>query len=185
MRRAARRTAKRFQRYIARALADGSATAGPIFDEMVTHDRAVARAGRRSPPRSARRRPQDQGRAGHGHGGRHPAAPRARCPGRSAPTCSDPKATGCSPSGCSTSTPTRSLTRRPPPRPKQDSTTPGQSADVRHGNAILPALPWPWMISSSRSPRRGVPGSRRDARGAARSPRPCGSASSAGWRRRT
>lgn len=33
---AARRTSKRFQRYIVRALADGSATAGPIFDEMVT-----------------------------------------------------------------------------------------------------------------------------------------------------
>jgi TetR/AcrR family transcriptional regulator, regulator of cefoperazone and chloramphenicol sensitivity len=32
----ARRTSKRFQRYIVRALADGSATAGPIFDEMVT-----------------------------------------------------------------------------------------------------------------------------------------------------
>jgi len=32
----ARRASKRFDRYIARALADGSATAGPIFDEMVT-----------------------------------------------------------------------------------------------------------------------------------------------------
>ena len=32
----AQRATKRFQRYIARALADGSATAGPIFDEMVT-----------------------------------------------------------------------------------------------------------------------------------------------------
>jgi AcrR family transcriptional regulator len=31
----ARRASKRFERYIARALADGSATAGPIFDEMV------------------------------------------------------------------------------------------------------------------------------------------------------
>ncbi|MGD0068496.1 MAG: hypothetical protein ABSB76_34335, partial [Streptosporangiaceae bacterium] len=30
-----RRASKRFERYIARALADGSATAGPIFDEMV------------------------------------------------------------------------------------------------------------------------------------------------------
>lgn len=35
--------------------------------------------------------------------------------------------------------------------------------------AILPALPW--RISSSRSPRRGVPGSRRDARDAARAAR--------------
>jgi AcrR family transcriptional regulator len=33
---AARGTSKRFQRYIVRALADGSTTAGPIFDEMVT-----------------------------------------------------------------------------------------------------------------------------------------------------
>jgi len=33
---AARRATKRLDRYIARALADGSATAGPIFDEMVT-----------------------------------------------------------------------------------------------------------------------------------------------------
>ncbi len=32
----AHRASKRFQRYIARALVDGSATAGPIFDEMVT-----------------------------------------------------------------------------------------------------------------------------------------------------
>jgi AcrR family transcriptional regulator len=32
----AQRAAKPFRRYIARALADGSATAGPIFDEMVT-----------------------------------------------------------------------------------------------------------------------------------------------------
>jgi AcrR family transcriptional regulator len=32
----ARMTAKRFERYIARAMADGSATAGPIFHEMVT-----------------------------------------------------------------------------------------------------------------------------------------------------
>jgi AcrR family transcriptional regulator len=32
----AQRATKRFQRYIARALADGSATAGPIFDEIVT-----------------------------------------------------------------------------------------------------------------------------------------------------
>jgi hypothetical protein len=30
------RSAMRFRRYIVRALADGSATAGPIFDEMVT-----------------------------------------------------------------------------------------------------------------------------------------------------
>ncbi len=33
---AARLAAKRYQRYIARALVDGSATAGPIFEEMVT-----------------------------------------------------------------------------------------------------------------------------------------------------
>lgn len=32
----ARQASRRFERYIARALADGSATAGPIFDEMVT-----------------------------------------------------------------------------------------------------------------------------------------------------
>jgi AcrR family transcriptional regulator len=32
----AHRAAKRFQRYIVRALVDGSATVGPIFDEMVT-----------------------------------------------------------------------------------------------------------------------------------------------------
>lgn len=33
---AARRATKPFERYIARALADGSATAAPLFDEMVT-----------------------------------------------------------------------------------------------------------------------------------------------------
>ena len=49
----ARRAPKRFERYIARALADGSATAGPIFDEMVALTELwLARAdeGRPDPP---------------------------------------------------------------------------------------------------------------------------------------
>ncbi len=55
---AARRTAKRFQRYIVRALAEGSGTAGPIFDEMVTEtERWLARAdeARPDPPAVDRR----------------------------------------------------------------------------------------------------------------------------------
>jgi TetR/AcrR family transcriptional regulator, regulator of cefoperazone and chloramphenicol sensitivity len=54
----AQRAAKRFRRYIARALADGSATAGPIFDEMVTATELwLARAdqGRPDPPAVDRR----------------------------------------------------------------------------------------------------------------------------------
>jgi AcrR family transcriptional regulator len=54
----ARRTAKRFQRYIARALADGSATASPIFDEMVSlTEQWLARAdeARPDPPAVDRR----------------------------------------------------------------------------------------------------------------------------------
>jgi AcrR family transcriptional regulator len=53
-----RRASKRFERYIARALADGSATAGPIFDEMVTlTEQWLARAdeGRPDPPAVDRR----------------------------------------------------------------------------------------------------------------------------------
>jgi AcrR family transcriptional regulator len=55
---AARRTSKRFQRYIVRALADGSATAGPLFDEMMTAtEQWLARAdeGRPDPPAVDRR----------------------------------------------------------------------------------------------------------------------------------
>ena len=55
---AARRTAKRFQRYIVRALAEGSGTAGPIFDEMVTQtEQWLARAdeARPDPPAVDRR----------------------------------------------------------------------------------------------------------------------------------
>jgi AcrR family transcriptional regulator len=54
----AQRAAKPFRRYIARALADGSATAGPIFDEMVTATELwLARAdqGRTDPPAVERR----------------------------------------------------------------------------------------------------------------------------------
>ena len=54
----ARRAAKRFERYIARALVDGSATAGPIFDEMVTQtEQWLARAdeSRPDPPAVDRR----------------------------------------------------------------------------------------------------------------------------------
>ena len=54
----ARRTAKRFQRYIVRALAEGSGTAGPIFDEMVTQtEQWLARAdqARPDPPAVDRR----------------------------------------------------------------------------------------------------------------------------------
>jgi AcrR family transcriptional regulator len=52
------RAAKRFRRYIARALADGSATAGPIFDELVTAtDLWLARADRaRTDPPAVDRR---------------------------------------------------------------------------------------------------------------------------------
>ncbi|HEY5357130.1 MAG TPA: helix-turn-helix domain-containing protein [Streptosporangiaceae bacterium] len=49
----AHRASRRFQRYIARALVDGSATVGPIFDEMVTLTQQwLARAdeGRPDPP---------------------------------------------------------------------------------------------------------------------------------------
>jgi AcrR family transcriptional regulator len=55
---AARRASKRFERYIARTLADGSVTAGPIFDEMVTQTELwLARAdeGRPDPPAVDRR----------------------------------------------------------------------------------------------------------------------------------
>jgi AcrR family transcriptional regulator len=54
----ARRTSKRFQLYIARALADGSATAAPIFDQMVTlTEQWLARAdeARPDPPAVDRR----------------------------------------------------------------------------------------------------------------------------------
>jgi AcrR family transcriptional regulator len=50
---AARRDAKRYHRYIVRALADGSGEAGPIFDEMVTQTEqwlARADAARPDPP---------------------------------------------------------------------------------------------------------------------------------------
>jgi AcrR family transcriptional regulator len=52
------RTAMRFRRYIVRALVDGSATAGPIFDEMVTAtEQWLARAdqARPDPPAVDRR----------------------------------------------------------------------------------------------------------------------------------
>jgi AcrR family transcriptional regulator len=55
---AARRAAKRYRRYIVRALADGSGTAGPIFDEMVTQtEQWLARAdeARPDPPAVDRR----------------------------------------------------------------------------------------------------------------------------------
>ena len=54
----ARRAARRFQRYIVRALADGSATARPVFDEMVTQTEqwlARADAARPDPPAASRR----------------------------------------------------------------------------------------------------------------------------------
>ena len=54
----ARRTSERFRRYIARALTDGSVTAAPIFDEMVTlTEQWLARAdqARPDPPAVDRR----------------------------------------------------------------------------------------------------------------------------------
>ncbi len=54
----AHRAARRFQRYVARALVDGSATAGPVFEEMVTAtEQWLARAdeGRPDPPAVDRR----------------------------------------------------------------------------------------------------------------------------------
>ncbi|MGO9052381.1 MAG: TetR/AcrR family transcriptional regulator [Streptosporangiaceae bacterium] len=54
----AHRAARRFQRYVARALVDGSVTAGPVFEEMVTAtEQWLARAdeGRPDPPAVDRR----------------------------------------------------------------------------------------------------------------------------------
>ena len=74
-------TSQRFGRYVAPGAGRRVATVGAIFDEMVTMtEQWLARADE-ARVRPAGRRPADPGRAGHRHGGRRPAAPRARLPG--------------------------------------------------------------------------------------------------------
>jgi len=70
-------SARRFWRYVARTLADGSPTAGPIFDEMVTMTERWLVGADGARPGAPTFEP---GGVGHGHGGGHPVVPRARSP---------------------------------------------------------------------------------------------------------